>query len=610
MNHPRPSTLARRHRLSRALLLASLLGGLFPGGATASPHPGDQVAYYLATYGEVPATADPQVARAHAVFARVRAVADTNSRRLPKLVVVDSPSDPWAVALPDGHIVLSREAVAICHRQAATEEIEARLAFVLGHELAHLANEDFSHREVFAFQAQRSGAADLARFFRGDDQTQARELEADDRGFIDAALAGYRVDTLLEQHAADSDFFTFWMRQTHTRVDATHPQPQQRAAMLRQRLALIGDELAFFEFGVRLSHFDYCDDAVYFLERFQRAFPGREVFNDLGYCYLQLARQAMDPERAYLYWMPLLLDGETRAGALMRRGGTPLKHLRQAATGAASGYLQEAEEFLRRAVQADPHYLPARLNLAAVALYQGKPHEARATLAEARALAPDDLQVRGLDALALYEQSDAGLDLWPTAVAALEKLANQPDAPPEVVFNTARLLEIRPRVDQARAYWNRLAAHASTLPAPIATLVCQQQGAESPSTCLKVPRQAATVPPWRWPVAVTRLQRQVPRALRRALPDWRVLRVDGASDQLNGHIYSHPGGTAAVLELDQFVQLQVLRDASLGTVQAARDYCPRPLRPRTLAQGTVWTCMDWAVLAHGDRVREAWWVAR
>jgi hypothetical protein len=49
------------------------------------------------------------------------------------------------------------------------------------------------------------------------------------------------------------------------------------------------------------------------------------VLDNLGYCYVQLARQEMEVERAYFYWLPLLLDGETRAQALVRRGGPHLK---------------------------------------------------------------------------------------------------------------------------------------------------------------------------------------------------------------------------------------------------------------------------------------------
>jgi hypothetical protein len=51
---------------------------------------------------------DPRVAIAHRVFERVRATADKNSKRLPKLVVIDSRTNPWAIALPAGDIVLSK----------------------------------------------------------------------------------------------------------------------------------------------------------------------------------------------------------------------------------------------------------------------------------------------------------------------------------------------------------------------------------------------------------------------------------------------------------------------------------------------------------------------
>ena len=92
----------------------------------------------------------------------------------------------------------------------------------------------------------------------------------------------------------------------------------------------------------------------------------------------------MEAERAYFYWLPLLLDGETRAQALVRRGGPSLKTLKQAATGKTEGFLKEAIDYLQQAAAADPGYVPARLNLAVAYLYLGRPHQARAMLAEAR----------------------------------------------------------------------------------------------------------------------------------------------------------------------------------------------------------------------------------
>jgi hypothetical protein len=278
------------------VLLLLLAGALFasPEAQAQSRPLKDEVAFYIDTYGEVLSAQDLEVARAHRVFERVRAVADKNSKRLPQLVVVNSRADPWAIALPAGHIVLSKQAVVICHQQASLVEAEARLAFVLGHELAHLAHDDFWHHEVYSFLAAHTDTQRLADFLHTHRPVKERELAADDQGFIYAALAGYPVDGLLSTRAGRPHFFNFWMQQTNTRLPSADATAEDRAALLQQRLKDLQPKLSFFDFGVRLSHFDYCDDGVYFFREFQKVFPGREVLNNMGYCYLQLARQEME----------------------------------------------------------------------------------------------------------------------------------------------------------------------------------------------------------------------------------------------------------------------------------------------------------------------------
>jgi tetratricopeptide (TPR) repeat protein len=487
----------------------------------------NEVAFYIDTYGEVLPAQDPEVARAHRVFERMRAVADKNSKRLPKLVVVNSRADPWAIALPAGHIVLSKQTIAICHQEASLAEAEARLAFVLGHELAHLAHDDFWHHEVHGFLAVHAGTRQLADFLRSHRPIKERELAADDKGFIYAALAGYSVDALLKAGAGKPHFFNFWMQQTNTRVQSTDSTVEDRAALLQQRLRDLQPRLRFFDFGVRLSHFDYCDDGVYFFREFQKVFPGREVLNNLGYCYVQLARQEMEAERAYFYWMPLLLDGETRAQALVRRGGPSLKTLKQAAMGKTEGFLKEAVDYLQQAAAADPGYVPARLNLAVAYLYLGRPHQARAMLAEAREWVPENLSLQGLEALALYEQSEVGLDLWPTAVAKLEKLVASPEAPPALLFNLAQLLSVRPRPTEARGYWNRLAEMAGELPAPIEALVCQEQSALPPQSCPRSSAKPVQPLPWKWPISATGFERLSAQARQTLLQGWEAIPFDG-----------------------------------------------------------------------------------
>ncbi|MGH8615484.1 MAG: tetratricopeptide repeat protein [Gammaproteobacteria bacterium] len=571
----------------------------------------NEVAFYIATQGEVRPEQNPQVANAHRVFERVRAVADKNSRRLPRLVVVNSRADPWAIALPSGHVVLSKEAGAICHTGVSLPEAEARLAFVLGHELAHLAHDDFWHQEVYGFLAARSGTRGLADFMQSRQTTKEQELAADDKGFIYAAMAGYPVELLVKGRAGKPDFFSFWMQQTNARVQSVHASSADRAALLQQRLQELQNKLGFFEFGVRLSHFDYCDDAVYFFQEFQKTFPGREVLNDLGYCYLQLARQEMEPERAYFYWLPLILDGETRARSLLRAApaGSMLKTLKQASSGKAGGFLNQALDYLKQAIDADPSYLPARLNLAVAYLYLGRPQQAAAVLAEAQELGENHATLQGLEALALYESSDAGLDLWPTAVARLEKLAAVPDPPEAVVFNLARLLSVRPRAAEARSYWSRLAAMNTLLPAAIQTIVCREQTVRPAASCLQATSKSIQTVPWKWPLPVSDFERLSPDGTENSLRGWQATAFDWFKDKLHGHIYRRPDGLAEVLELDQFVQMQVLRGERLGRVRDLGAYCAQRLKPRPLSQGVVWSCGDWAALGSGDQVQEMWWVA-
>ncbi|MGH8474015.1 MAG: tetratricopeptide repeat protein, partial [Gammaproteobacteria bacterium] len=333
--------------------------------------------------------------------------------------------------------------------------------------------------------------------------------------------------------------------------------------------------------------------------------------NNLGKCYLQLARQQIEPERAYFYWLPLILDGETRAQGLLRAAspGPMLKALKQAAGAEAQGLLNEAVAYLRQAIDADPSYIPARLNLASAYLYLGRTHPASAVLAEARELAPDDPDLQGLEALALYETSDAGLDLWSSAVAKLETLAAAPDAPAALVFNLARLLAVRGRAAEARSHWDRLTGMSALLPAPIQTIVCREQRGELEAACLRFSPKSVQASPWKWPLPITALETASAAAMQNTLLGWQVIEFDWFKDKLHGNIYRHPGGLAEVLEIDDLVQMQVLHGEHLGRVRDLSAHCAQRLKVHLLSEGIVWSCEDWAALTSGDEVKELWWVA-
>ena len=74
--------------------------------------------------------------------------------------------DPLAAALPDGYIVLSKHAVEILYKNVSSIVGDTRTAFVLGHELAHLANDDHWHLEFYNLVRRNQSLRPLVnRFF-------------------------------------------------------------------------------------------------------------------------------------------------------------------------------------------------------------------------------------------------------------------------------------------------------------------------------------------------------------------------------------------------------------------------------------------------------------
>ena len=215
-----------------------------------------------------------------------------------------------------------------------------------------------------------------------------------------------------------------------------------------------------------------------------------------------------------------------------------------------------------------------------------------------------------MEALALYEQSEVGLDLWPNAVAKLEKLIGETNASSSLIYNLARLLESRPRPVEARGYWNRLAEIAHRLPVSIRTIVCRKQSAVKPGACGRADSLSAKKPPWQWPLNVTGFQQLSVADSAKRLTNWKVVGFDWVKAKLHGHFYQSPDGRAEVLELDRFVQMQVLKGQSLGTTAKLAQYCSQALRQRTVSQGRIWTCDHWAALTSDDTVEQLWWVAK
>jgi hypothetical protein len=245
------------------------------------------------------------------------------------------------------------------------------------------------------------------------------------------------------------------------------------------------------------------------------------------------------------------------------------------------------------------------LNLAVTYLYLGQAARASKLLKEVHRLASNNLEFQALQALAVYEESGKGY--W--TIVQLQELAQKPEVPPSVVFNLARLLELRSRPAEARQYWNRLVHIADTLPNPIRNIVCQPQKNATRHCDRRTRRTLHQPPPWKWPISFG--WQSEPAEAFKELNRWgKPLYKKWPDSGLEVQIYQHPNRHVEVLKVNDTVQMQVIRDDNLGTVSELSNYCDQPLRQRTLARGELKSCGDWAALAFEGKVREIWRILR
>lgn len=576
--------------LNHIIALLLLAGAL----AAQAADPRSRVGFYLEHFG---GRVDPaEIADTYAVFDRVRAVADKNAKRWPELVVVRDLPAGRILALPDGHILLPAKALALLYQGVSLEQGDARLAFVLGHELAHMAEDDFWEADMARALA---GSANLKATLGLQDRRHglvAKETKADDNGFLYAALAGYPVRPLLDS-ASGGDFLSDWVKRTGVGGDSDHAPTEARSRLLRLRLEERLEQLEFFNMAVRLAHFGRCADALQFLSAFQTYFPSRELFNNIGYCRLQQALDAMTPERAGLYWLPGVLDGESLLSAVpvqvadnstLRGGsGNPL----------ADDYLRRAARAFETAVDKDPFYAPGLVNLATTRFLQGDVYKARAAVEQARKLRPKDTRVLTLRALILYEEG-LEMDMGPNVLDMLGKLLDESGGEPIVRFNLARLLEQRGRGGKAARHWDELAGQISELPERIATQVCRKR---PPSCAGEVGQDGG---PWRPTVAVgTDLLDDTAAASK--VENWRRIPFDWAGEPpMSGNLYVDTD--QSLLELDGIVEMAAFQPPGDRSSSQLRQRFGQPHGKRRLSSGEVWSYGGWAARLDDDRVREIW----
>ena len=276
-----------------------------------------------------------------------------------------------AMALPDGTIVLSRgvptRLLGRCDQASAAGE--ARLAFILGHELAHQRREQFWHLHLF--NALKNAPHTLSRRVPKEVQW-TQELQADSDAIVYAAMAGYQTDAIVTDDPSNS-FFEDWIESQ----SATHPTPQRRAAVVRARLHRIVSQVDVFEMGMRFYQSGKYDDAIRAFTAFRRDFDSHEVNHNLAVShhqrglqiYCQWRRTPLLPFHVSLMVEPLTLATQIQLDQqYFSRGGTlPAESIRQ--------HLDKAIAFYEAAIARAPVPAPVYSNLGAALIARARLHQ-------------------------------------------------------------------------------------------------------------------------------------------------------------------------------------------------------------------------------------------
>ena len=445
----------------------------------------DRASWWIENMGVVTSSEDPLVTRAAEVFARVCAASDKSAKRMPRLITIKAKGKPWCLALKDGSIILTHGALTFCYKDVQLKDVQlkdvqykdvqykdvqlkndkgdSRLAFLLGHELAHLANDDFWHQLFFSYinenmqdneikgqlKMQLEGTGDI----RPDDPNfsqfvRTKELRADSYGIIYMTMAGY--DPLSIVNDDGTNFFREWMAQlpdVQPSKDIYHPLPKIRAESVRTEMKAVADMLDYFAFGVRLYQLARYEDAILFLEAFNEHFPSREVFNNLALCHYGLAMQALcgcDSAFPVRFKLPTHIDPETL--------GKNVKTI--TARSSACCWQQETFKYhmsatidlLREAISKDSRYLPGRINLSTALIMARKYSQAIGIADEALEIQPDNPEALNNKAVALYLFGAANsVDTADNALNILKRVADGHPLFSDALFNMARIQEERGR---------------------------------------------------------------------------------------------------------------------------------------------------------------------
>lgn len=436
-------------------ILIMFVTGVPLAAGSATDNPKNRIDFWQNNYDELKPANDPLSAKAHQIFERVLNAAGSRPGILPRLFIVNIESNliPLAIAIPDGSIIISKKILNICYQNP--QRGDDRLAFILGHEIAHQLKEDFWHLRFFQlkYSENKDALKKIQSAVQQADKILAKEIQADEHGIVYAAMAGFNTRAIIGDDSKNN-FFEYvaaaqdpvYVKGVHT--DTTHPSPKQRAVIVKSRLMQVVEKTDLYELGLLFYQAGEYEKAALFFNEFNKFFPSREVYHNLGTCYHQMALKyyrEWKPEAARLpFKLSLAVDPVTRAGQIQLRGSGREKDSETL----FKEHIEKALKFYKTAIDQDPAYELAYNNLGCALLIQGQVYKAIGVLQDAYKLNPLNPHALNNLGVAFYQAEN------PAKALKYLNLANQIDpgfgAP---FFNLGKIAHIENNDKDAGEKW-------------------------------------------------------------------------------------------------------------------------------------------------------------
>jgi len=364
------------------LFLSACLLVIYTTGSAAEDRA--NIGYWLTHHKQV--RKGPLYERTMRVFKRVLAAADRRKGVEPRLYIIDYMGLPWAQSLADGSIVLTKKAVDFCLVATDPERGETRLAFVIGHELAHQYNGDFWPYKFMVSTKGKLEFSGIKDYSISQEAIMAAELKADQYGIIYASMAGFGSDLIV---SSKDNFFREWARAvdpTLMGLGVNHPSVKQRSIAVTSRLQEVTRRLALFDMGVISYHIGWYRESLALLSEFLKYYPGRAVYHNIGSVYLRLALisyRQWKGEDAIPFELSMEIDASTRADSIgigrEEAARWKVEYRRN---------IEKAIDYLKKASDSDPYYGLSRNNLGVAYILEGRYFNAIAEFNEALRFVP------------------------------------------------------------------------------------------------------------------------------------------------------------------------------------------------------------------------------